>query len=254
MMISGISRTVSLSVYRLDVVATASAGVSAPSAATGTAAPVDRVTLSPTATGGAASAEEPGDDTTAAPLAPSSSRTNALFAALDADDDGAISENEFSEGARRLLTRGHRHAHGHDRDRDRERNGHRVDGDGHRHYGRHGRLERRLERLFDRVDGNGDGAIDRDELTSALAPRQPQPQPAEGEGAAAVATGVTVSVSFTVVSVAMAVHRYAAAQSAAAPDAGTPTASPVDRPANDGHDEQHLSSASPDPRDRTQAA
>lgn len=84
----------------------------------------------------------------------------ALFGALDADQDGAITAQEFTEGAVALLRRAG--------DRQRVR-GH--DGEGHGHHESRGvgRLERQLEKAFGRVDANDDGAIDQDELTAALA-------------------------------------------------------------------------------------
>jgi hypothetical protein len=84
-----------------------------------------------------------------------SARADALFTVLDADNDGAITEDEFKDGARALLRGGH-HAHG---------------------YGRHGRLDRALDRLFDRVDADGDGALSRDEVVAALSRRRGAPAP-----------------------------------------------------------------------------
>lgn len=212
MMISGVSRTFSLSVYRLDVVATATAGSTASAPATITASPDDRVTLSPEATGSAGATSGGGAENPVAapeprPSSPASGRAEALFTALDADRDGAISEDEFTDGARRLLGRGHRHAHGHDRERERDADHGRVEGPSHGHYGRHGRLERRLERLFDRVDGNGDGSVDRDELTAALTRRDASPGDSETPVQDAPAAGVALAVGVTMVSVSITAAR-----------------------------------------------
>jgi hypothetical protein len=90
-----------------------------------------------------------------------SDRGNALFRALDTDGDGTVTKEEFVEGAEDLLRRagrnGRRHHHG------------RGIEDGERgHHQDHSRLTRRLERLFELVDANGDGDVERAELSSAL--------------------------------------------------------------------------------------
>jgi Ca2+-binding EF-hand superfamily protein len=90
-------------------------------------------------------------------------RADALLTVLDADKDGAISEPEFTDGAMALLRRaGARHHH------------HRVHDDDHGsrhdwHERRAARLERKLEKLFDRIDVDRDGGVSKEELTSALA-------------------------------------------------------------------------------------
>lgn len=148
----------------------------------------------------------------------------ALFGALDADQDGAITAQEFTEGAVALLRRAR------DRQRVRGHDGEGHDDEGHGHHESRGvgRLERQLEKAFGRVDANDDGAIDRDELTAALAaaggrrrgeptsPAEPTPpaEPAPPQDAPAAAA-TTVSFSFTFVSIA--VQRYTALQPPAEP-------------------------------------
>jgi hypothetical protein len=157
---------------------------------------VDSVTLSPESTAEAASgaagtapADGGAPPVTALPEVPAavnqpeapasraSRRADALLSTLDADKDGSITEQEFTEGALALLRRAgarhhHRHVHGDDHE-----------GHGH-HHGRAGRLERKLERLFDRLDADGNGGLGREELTAALSQvrrgssedRQPTPR------------------------------------------------------------------------------
>lgn len=153
----------------------------------------DTVTLSPEATASAQSEGAAGGTATSetqatpspvetpetppeAPSAPTSRaarRAEVLLNALDADQDGAVTKEEFLEGAMSLLRRaGARHHHRH----------HHVDDEGHDRHGHEGRgmrrLERKLDRLFDRVDDSGDGNVDQAELTAALAKvtRERQPQ------------------------------------------------------------------------------
>lgn len=79
-------------------------------------------------------------------------RAEQMIDVLDANGDDILSEEEFVEGAKALLARADRaddHDHG-------------------AHVGRGRRLERKLEKLFERLDRNDDGAVDRAELTSAL--------------------------------------------------------------------------------------
>lgn len=227
MTINGITQTyASFSAMRLTINVSAPTAASQPS--TGSAAsPTDTVTLSPEATAPAAgsgdAATEP-STATPAPSAPPSAapdRAGALFAALDADQDGAITEDEFKSGAKQLLSRG--------------RGPRRADDDDHDHHdhGHHGmrRLDRKLDKLFDRVDADGNGSIDETELTDALAAadarRQPPPaqsadagaDPAAGQGA----TSGTV-VTFTMTFVSIAVKRYTALQGET-PATGAPAGS-----------------------------
>ena len=105
-------------------------------------------------------------DAPEAPSAPTSRaarRAEVLLNALDADQDGAVTKDEFLDGAMALLRRAgarhhHRHHRVHDEGNDRHHEGHRMRG-----------LERKLDRLFERVDGSGDGSVDQAELTDALA-------------------------------------------------------------------------------------
>lgn len=151
-----------------------------PSAATAPSAG-DSVTLSPDAeaasrTGAAAEAQPtagapaPADDRQAPQPSRASRQAEALLQALDADQNGAISKEEFVEGASVLLRRVRRTKHA-----DREERHEEV---GHSH-GRHGhgghRLERRLGRAFDRIDADGDGQLTDTELVAALDRLHPRP-------------------------------------------------------------------------------
>lgn len=236
MTISGF-QSYAFSAVRLSMTVTsaASAPAALPSAsAPAPDAPVDRVSLSPEATTSAAStddtdavATEPSELPAAAP-APSvpppsraARRADALFTALDGDQDGAISEDEFKDGALNLL-----------RNAGARR---RVDDDGDRD-GRSlrglGRVERKLEKIFDRVDKNDDGAIDQDELTAAVSrgrgrrggPDGAPPADASApDGQAAGAAGISISISVTYVSLAM--QRYTSVQG------GEPAPPPLAAPA-----------------------
>ncbi len=233
MTINGITSTyASFSAMRLTINVTVGQPASQ-TANSGTASPTDSVTLSPAATTSGSPSASTG--TTAAPAGtaappsqpapPSSSdRAAALFAALDADEDGAITEDEFSAGAKRLLAQGRppRRA-GHDR-AEHDRGDHRVhDGHGSR------RLERKLDRLFDRVDANGDGSLDQTELTDALAaadrrrepPPPPQGQEPGSDPAAGQAGGTGTVVTFSMTFVSIAVKRYTTLQSGESTAAAT---------------------------------
>jgi hypothetical protein len=224
-MVNSITQSFSYSAVRLNVAVSTAAPAKAPASAT---APADTVTLSPAAT--TASNASPSTDaspgTTGAtppvpPVSPVERRAEALFDVLDADDDGAVTEEEFTEGALQLLRNAgarRRVQEGEDRGR---HEGHGRHEDHGRHEGRGlGRLERRLEKLFDRVDANDDGALDRNELTDALARvgarRTAAPAPSTAEPAQASGTFVAVSVTY----VSIAVQRYTALQGAT--PAGTP--------------------------------
>lgn len=170
---------------------------------TGSAAPadIDRVELSPAATAGAPAVS---------PATPQ--RGDALFSVLDANKDGSITQQEFTEGAMALLRRAaarHRHHdHGEGNGDDRRVNW-------------ESRLADKLERVFGRVDANQDGKIDKDELAAALARTSPgrehgqwgdRPQEAGAErtsispeGTSAAPTSVSVT-QITVV--AVAIQRY----------------------------------------------
>jgi hypothetical protein len=118
-------------------------------------------------------------------LTRAANRADALLGAVDGDQDGAVSEQEFTDGALALLRRGRsRHLH------------------------------RRLEKLFDRVDANQDGNVSKAEMTSALervSGHRRQCPPCAEPPAVANATVTSVTV------VAVAMKRYtAAAQTTAA--------------------------------------
>ena len=208
---------------------TTAATPSAAQAATTSDQAGDRVTLTtdaaPGATTAGTNAAGPGD-AVSAPTAPSAEpppsraarRADALFAALDADDDGALTADEFTDGALNLL-----------RNAGARR---RIDEDGDGRRETH-RLERTLAKVFERVDANDDGAIDKNELTAALARTRGRhrhgghhdghdaPAPTDAPAQAGQAAGLTtVSISVTFVSVA--VQRYAAVQGAAPAVAGAP--------------------------------
>ncbi len=186
----------------------------------------DRVTISAGASAGAGPAEaEPASATTSGaalatgparqePLSRTERRADALFGALDADQDGAITEQEFTDGAIALLRRAgdRRRVRGNDDDDD-------GDSDGRESRGVR-RLERKLEKAFGRVDANDDGTIDKQELTTALAqvakrredrslvpPTEPPPPQ---DPAQPTQSSTTLTFTFTYVSVA--VQRYTSLQ------------------------------------------
>ncbi|HUU34502.1 MAG TPA: hypothetical protein VMW48_10585, partial [Vicinamibacterales bacterium] len=172
-MVTSVSQSFNFAAVRLNVSVRPAAASASTAAAT---AGRDRATLSPAATAQAEAGPAEAAETPVVPVASltrAERQADALFGALDADQDGAITEQEFTEGAAALLRRaGHRH---------RARGG---DGDDHRsergaeHGG--GRLHRKLEKAFARVDANQDGSIDKDELTAALAAAK---RPERGQGA-----------------------------------------------------------------------
>lgn len=222
MTISGITQTyASFSAMRLTI------NVSTPQVATkpstgATTTPTDTVSLSPEAAAPATDAgaagvtppasETPSPTTPATPAPPD--RAGALFAALDANQDGAITEDEFKTGAKQILSQGRRPRHVEHGD-DHEHGDHGVhEGRGMR------RLDRKLDKLFDRVDANGDGSIDKTELTDALAAadkrREPPPPPQGSDPAADPGAGQGASngtvVTFSMTFVSIAVKRYTTLQ------------------------------------------
>lgn len=248
-MVNGTSSVISRFEYsyasvQLNVSRTASVSVRTPAAAR------DTVSVSPEASRAAAAppSAPPDSDDAPAPGAPPpppaggktpAERAEALFTALDADQNGSISEDEFVSGAKALLRRGRagHHQGRHDGPHRRERRGDddvvvrhddpRPGDDGtqvRRHeHGRGHRLERKLERLFDRVDTNDDGGLTREELTRALegvrrdaptappaAPATPQTPPVPDASTITASTSVNISISITI-----AVQRYTSIQASA---------------------------------------
>ncbi len=194
MTVNGISQTFSFTAVRLSVSDRSGPAAAIPAkSATSTIEP-GRVTLS------SAKAE---------PVSRAKRRADALFGALDADQDGAITEQEFTEGAIALLRHAgdRRRVRGDDEGAERGSRGVR-------------RLERKLEKAFGRVDANDDGAIDKQELTTALAqvakrrgdrsPVPPAEPPPPQDPAQPTQSGTTITFTFTYVSVA--VQRYTSLQ------------------------------------------
>lgn len=220
MTISTSFQAYSVSTMRLSISVSPAPATKTPPAADSTPASQDRLTLSPDVTGAAPPVEDGADDTVT-PIRPPTSGTNpksaALLAALDADKDGVLSEREFTSGARALL------------DRDRPGRVRQDDEDEGRRGGK--RLERRLEKAFDRIDGNDDGRLDAGELTAALEGRRRRgddnrnastpPIPSAPPGSPS--GGVSVA-SESVTYVSVAVKRYTSLQApiGQTPPPGTP--------------------------------
>lgn len=253
--------TVNLNIQSLSYTASRiQVAVGTPSTSAGAAPmprrPEDRATLSsgalaPTSTRDTATAEPPAPGSPDAPNSPVAApepppsraerRADALFAALDADQDGSVTKEEFTSGAKALLGRdgGPRPA-GDDDDDDR-----RVS-----RFER--RLDRKLAKAFDRVDGDDDGAISESEMTAAFekiargargrregaggaAPVPPPPGagPDASPDARPEAGASVTSIQVTYVSVA--IQRYSAVQDSAGsqvlwPVSSPPEASPEARP------------------------
>jgi Ca2+-binding EF-hand superfamily protein len=140
-----------------------------------------------------------------APPISESDRAAKLFAKLDRDGDGSVTKAEFKEGAMELLKRaGSRRAR-------------REDGeDDERSVKRAQRFERRLDRLFNRVDANHDGSVDAAELAEALrhVRRLGGAKPASDAPSEGDPTTTTAKVS---VSVVMAVQQYTRASQGETP-------------------------------------
>lgn len=189
----------------------------------------DRVTLSPLAlnrspgetvatpgAGAGAAAGAPvgaADPETSAdagrPRSAGAPRIAALLEALDAGHDGTLTKDEFVQGASALLRRaGGRH-------RDSERHDGVEGGPAPRH-GRTDRLDRRLTRAFGRIDADGSGALDVNELTAAVSrsrTRSVAGDPPPSAGPAPAPAGPTATGTFavtTVTFVAVAVRQYEA--------------------------------------------
>lgn len=242
---------------RIQVAFGSQAATGAPAAAP--SAVDDRATLSPSALSAAssgpagsdaarldpakASAAEPAPadatETAPRPTSRAAARAQALFTALDADKDGTVTKDEFTSGAKALLGR----------DGGPRRSG--DDEDGERRVSRfERRLDRRLARAFDRVDGDDNGGISVEEMTAAFEKigrgrrggRPDGPPPPDGPPSAdaptaepapaAGASGASISIQITYVSIAIqrytAVQGQTAAQPTATREAGTNGAEPQD--------------------------
>jgi hypothetical protein len=215
------------------------------------ASSADSVTLSPDAQARPEAAPGALPATTLPPAAPPSTSLHgsALYRALDADQDGSVTKQEFTEGAMAMLRRvGSRHHHHHHHGR-----GNREDGV-MRTLERESRLLGKIERAFARIDANQDGAIGADELSAAVerpgirqprvereppqaialpTPRTTVPEPGpvapptEAKGADTAPASVTsltrVSVTMvtTVTYVQVAIQQYTAAAQSSATEPGT---------------------------------
>lgn len=198
----------SVSALRLSITPT-----STPTAAlTAPTSTQDRVTVSPEATAaagaGATTTPDPEAESPSSPLESPSSptaggRAAPLLAALDGDRDGSITRQEFTAAASALLRRD---APARANDEGRGRRG--LPG-----------LERRLEKAFGRIDGNRDGALDKDELTAALAGRDQR----DGDDVPAPAAAGVMVTYVRVTSISIAVQRYSALQ----PSVMTPPTEPA---------------------------
>ena len=152
---------------------------------------VSRVTVAPmnatepdAGPAGAPPPPAPPAQTDSVNLSRAARRADALLRAIDADQDGTVSEQESTEGAMALLRRG-----------------------GSR------RLHRRLEKLFDRLDADHDNSVSKAEMTSALqrvSGHRRACRPCAEPPAAAEATMTSVTV------VAVAIKQYTAAVQASA--------------------------------------
>ena len=213
----------SVTAMRLSSTATSSAPA-APSASRDAAETADRVSLSPGATTPPASETtsstgiEAAVNTPAVGIEPSAqppAREVAVFGALDADGDGALTRQEFTDGALDLLRR---------------ESPPRANDQGRGQRGARG-LERRLDKVFARVDANGDGSVQAGELGAALARADRRggggaPASAPHETQPSAGTRSFVSVTY----VSIAVQRYSALQS---PASGAPTKASTSAPAED---------------------
>lgn len=143
--------------------------------------------VGPSTTGSTPSSITPSEGTPESatpPPSPTNSRADrlaaALIKALDTNQDGALSTEEFVDGAKALLGRGRIRRRGGEEDGGKSDD--RVDS-GH-HHGRGHRLERRLEKAFGRIDADANGSLDAGELAAALArsadPKSGVPAPAAG--------------------------------------------------------------------------
>ena len=154
-----------------------------------------------------------------APAGKADRRADTLLTRLDTDRDGAISKDEFTSGGIELLKKASVRAH------------HRHVGQGEGIDKRDERWRARLERVFDRIDADGDGAVSRDELNAGFQ-RQEGSRGKGPEEPAGPPPAMTFVTSVTLV--AMAIRRYTVdATAAPTPEAPAPVApltSAVDEP------------------------
>jgi len=169
---------------------THSALAAAPAPADAPALPTDTVELS-----------QPAADT-ATPTGIRSTRSETLLHTLDANGDGLVSKEEFTDGAIELLKHASVRFH------------HRRVGTGDGIEKRDEKWTSRLEDVFAHVDANRDGSVDISELTSALpksAQRPARRLPQFGtDGTAPATTGAVTNV--TVVAVAIKQYSLEAGQ------------------------------------------
>jgi hypothetical protein len=129
----------------------------------------------------------------------SKDRAETLIKALDADGDGVVTKEEFTDGARELLKRAAVRFH------------HLPPTKARGIEKRDDRWTGRLEDAFAHVDRNHDGAIDLSELTSALPKPVQRPAQRQSFSPTESATGSTAPAASTTTSVtvvAVAIRRY----------------------------------------------
>jgi hypothetical protein len=164
---------------------THSVPAAAPAPADAPALPTDTVELS-----------QPAADT-ATPTGIRSTRSETLLRALDANGDGLVSKEEFTDGAIELLKHASVRFH------------HRRVGKGDGIEKRDEKWTSRLEDVFAHVDANRDGSVEISELTSALPKSAQRPARRLPQfGADGPAAAITDAVTSVTVVVALAIKQY----------------------------------------------